>query len=362
MGMARADSAMAKGALLTARQFENPTVGVSYSRSTPQEHYAVDLPLDYPWLRRDRVGSAEAGYAAARIRLKLERAASAYEVDAGYTEALSTAQRARLSALTARDADSVLTLAKHRHDAGDGSELDVQLAIVNAGQLANDAARDHLDAQSALLALQAMIGLAADSVRVVLTDTLEPGTMRAATAAAPLLAVAAAEEDLVAADRALALARGLLWPAPSVSLGFESRDPGGTENQALPTIGISFPLPILNKNTGAVAQAQAARDRAAAARLAAQIGATQQAAKASREATAARARLDRSAQLLRAADRVAALALVAFREGAAALPSVLEAQRSARAAMTQYVNDLAATRTANALLQFATLTVNDTIP
>jgi cobalt-zinc-cadmium efflux system outer membrane protein len=176
------------------------------------------------------------------------------------------------------------------------------------------------------------------------------------------LAVAAAEEDVVAAERSLALARGLMWPAPSLSLGFESHDPGGTENQALPTIGFSFPLPVLHKNAGAVAQAQAARDRAAAALLLARIGASQQASKALREATAAQSRLNRSAQLLSAAERVAALSLVAFREGAAALPSVLEAQRSARTAMTQYVNDLAAARTAAALLQFATLTVNDTIP
>ncbi len=362
MGLARADSAMARGALLTARQFENPTLGLSYSRSTPQEHYSVDLPLDYPWLRRDRIGGAEAGYAAARIRLKLERAAAAFEVDAGYTEALAAAKRARLSALTSHDADSVLTLAKLRRDAGDGSELDVQLAIVNAGQLANDAERDQLDAQTSLLALQAAIGMAADSARVTLTDTLESGTTRAAPGGATLLAVAAAEEDVVAAERSLALARGLMWPAPSLSLGFESHDPGGTENQALPTIGFSFPLPVLHKNAGAVAQAQAARDRAAAALLLARIGASQQASKALREATAAQSRLNRSVQLLSAAERVAALSLVAFREGAAALPSVLEAQRSARTAMTQYVNDLAAARTAAALLQFATLTVNDTIP
>jgi cobalt-zinc-cadmium efflux system outer membrane protein len=361
LGMARADSAFARGTLLGARQFENPTVGLSYSRSTPQEHYAVDLPLDYPWLRRDRIGSAAAGFTAARYRLQLERAAAGFEVDAGYTEALAAARRARLSAQTARDADSVLTLARFRRDAGDGTELDVQLAIVNAGQLTNDAQRDQLDALSALLALQGAIGMAADSVRIALTDTLEAGVLGDAPAGT-LLAVGAAEEDVKSAERSLALAKGLVWPAPSLSLGFESRDPGGTENQALPTIGFSFPLPLLNRNAGAVAQAQAVRDRVVAALTFARIGAVQQAAKARREATAARARLDRSAQLLGAAERVAALALVAFREGAAGLPSVLEAQRSARTAMTQYVTDLAAARTAAALLRFATLTVNDTIP
>jgi hypothetical protein len=53
-------------------------------------------------------------------------------------------------------------------------------------------------------------------------------------------------------------------------------------------------------------------------------------------------RVDRDHELLTLADRVVKGSLAAFAEGATALPSVLEAQRSARDALGQYVDDLAA--------------------
>ena len=41
------------------------------------------------------------------------------------------------------------------------------------------------------------------------------------------------------------------------------------------------------------------------------------------------------------ANRVAALSLTAYREGASSLPNVLEAQRNARDVLAQYIDDLA---------------------
>ena len=78
--------------------------------------------------------------------------------------------------------------------------------------------------------------------------------------------------------------------------------------------------------------------------------------RAERGLAVARERLQRSGRLVGAANRVAALSLLAYQEGAAALPSVLEAQRTARAALTQYFEDLAATRNAAGLLRLLTLT------
>ncbi len=53
----------------------------------------------------------------------------------------------------------------------------------------------------------------------------------------------------------------------------------------------------------------------------------------------ARERLARSERLRDGCKPVEALSLIAYREGASALPSVLEAQRSARETLSQYVND-----------------------
>src|ERR1035437_72079 len=192
---ARADSTAAHAGLSIASQFENPIFGLSYSKSVPQQHFALDVPLDYPWLRKARVGAAAAGLGAARFRFEFERAAVAFEADTAYTHALAEAKRAEFSRRTARDADSVLTLARVRRDAGDGSELDLQLASVSLGQLANAASRDSLDVVAAILSLQALMGVPSDSLSIVLADTLDAGGVVGITPAGTQLLVAAAEEE-----------------------------------------------------------------------------------------------------------------------------------------------------------------------
>ena len=65
-----------------------------------------------------------------------------FDVEVAYTLALAAQERARVSRRTADDADSLLMMARARRDAGDASELDVLLATMAAGQLANSALSD----------------------------------------------------------------------------------------------------------------------------------------------------------------------------------------------------------------------------
>ncbi len=359
---ARADSTAAHAGLSIASQFENPILSLTYSKSVPQQHFIMDVPLDYPWLRRARVGAATAGLGAARYRFDFERAAATFEADTAYTNALAAAKRAAFSRSTARDADSVLTLARLRRDAGDGSELDVQLALVSFGQLENAAARDSLDAVAAVLAVQALMGEPSETPAIALADTLDAGTGAGDTPAGSQLLVAAAEEDLRQADQALTLEKRLLFGAPSLTVGWEQRDPTGQEPGTLPTVGIALPLPLFNQNRGTILLAQSQRDRAAAALELARFEGAQQAARARRELTLALDRLRRSAQLVASANNVARLSLIAYREGASALPNVLEAQRIARETLAQYVDDVAAARNAAGIVHLLTLTAHRTDP
>jgi hypothetical protein len=80
-------------------------------------------------------------------------------------------------------------------------------------------------------------------------------------------------------------------------------------------------------------------------------------ARARRERVAALARVHRDEQLVTGALRVSQLALVAYREGAAALPSVLEAARNAREALARYLDDVAAALTADAALRWLSATM-----
>jgi outer membrane protein, heavy metal efflux system len=358
IAFARADSTSAHAGLTIARQFENPILALTYSKAVPQEHFVMDVPLDYPWIRNARVGAAASGMGAARYRFDFNRAAISFEAETAYTAALAAARRAGYSRSTAREADSVLTLARLRRDAGDGSELDVQLAVVSAGQVANAAARDSLDALAALLDVQALMGLPSNEPTVTLADSLDSGASLAEPQAGTQLLVAAAEEDLQSADQVLTLERRLLFAAPSLTIGWETKDPTGAEPGTLPTVGIALPLPLFNQNRGTILLAQAQRDRADAALSVARLEGAQQVARARRELALARDRLARSERLVTAANRVEALSLIAYREGASALASVLEAQRIARETLSQYVNDVAAARNAAGILHLLTLTAH----
>ena len=79
-------------------------------------------------------------------------------------------------------------------------------------------------------------------------------------------------------------------------------------------------------------------------------------ARARRELAAAQLRVERDRRLLASAQRVASMSLTAYAEGAAGLPTVHEAQRSARDAVARYLDDLATAQTAAAYLRMHTLT------
>ncbi|MDQ6829470.1 MAG: TolC family protein, partial [Gemmatimonadota bacterium] len=202
--------------LLSARAIPNPTLVASYSKSTPQYHAALEIPLDYLTLRPLRVSAALSAADAAHYRLAFERAAVRLDVDTLYTRASAQRARAALSKRNAIDADSLLTVARVRRDAGDASTLDVELARVNAGQAENAAASDSLAAIATLLDLQATLGLPATEITIGLADSLTVPSVDSLTrlASAPMpplagtpLSVAAAERDLRAAELALSLER-----------------------------------------------------------------------------------------------------------------------------------------------------------
>jgi cobalt-zinc-cadmium efflux system outer membrane protein len=234
------------------------------------------------------------------------------------------------------------------------SELDVRLAEINAGQMANAAADDSLASVGTVLAVQLAMGLAADSQTIVLADALEPplDTAPPAAAAGEPLLVAAAAAQLRSEERNLSLAHRNVFPAPSFQVGVEFGDPGQTGS--LPTFGLALPIPLFHRNGGEVAQARAARARAQAELDLARREQTAELERARRTYAVATARVTRDRALLAGADQVAAMSLQAYREGAVPLANVLEAQRLAREALGRYVDDMTAANDAADLLRLLT--------
>lgn len=363
LGLARADTTLAAAQLLVARALPNPTLAASYSKATPQYHVSADLPFDAPGLRSARVRAAQAGRSAAQFRFLSERAAAALDADTAYTRAVAALARLALSQRNAQDADSLRRIAIARRDAGDASDLEVELATINAGQQANTLAGDSLTFLSTVLDLQGVMGLPTNEPALLPTDSLgAPPSVaerdRAGIVVAAPLGVAAAQASLASAQLAATVERRSLWAGPSLTAGFETGDPTGDERGVLPTIGIAIPLPLLNRNRGPIAVAEAARERAQAELTLAQVQSRIEVARARRELASAQARVTRDRILVASATRVAALALTGYREGASPLATVLEAQRSARDVLAQVIDDLANAWIAVAELRALTLTTD----
>ena len=373
--LARADTAAARAALITARALPNPSVAATYSKSPPQKHLLLDIPVDLPWSRGPRVGAAAATARAARLRFASERAMAMMEVDTTYTMALAAQARLRLSRTTARDADELRAMTVARRDAGDASDLDVDLATIIAGQQSNVATADSSTYLSTVLTVQMLMGIAADSTAITLADSLLPAprdenrllqetdsmtTGASRSSMAPVISgaaarIAAAEATLEAAELAMARERRSVIGAPSLQAGVEWGEPGTDKaNRTLPLIGVSIPLPLLNRNQGPIAQAQAERDRARADLAVTRLLVRQRVIDRLRERESLRERIARDRDLVLRAERVASKSLVAYREGASALPAVLEARRSAREVMGQYITDTAALLTVESELRALT--------
>src|SRR6266566_3833001 len=291
VALGRADTTAALGAARAARAFPNPTVSGSYSKDTPNYHALGELPLDLPWLRRE---------------------------------------------------------------VGDVSELDVRLAAVNAGQLANVAADDSLAALAALVSLQLQMGLTGGEATIVLVDSLRVPSDSAVRESPVLLPVVAAEASLRSAERSLAFARRSRF-APNIQFGFDTGDPASTTpHQLLPVVGFSLPFPLFNFGRGDVLRAAAERDRALAELDLTRRETGAAVARARRELVAARDRLRRTAGLVESANRVVVMSLQAYSEGAVPLASVLEAQRNAREILARYIDDLATADAAARALKLLT--------
>jgi cobalt-zinc-cadmium efflux system outer membrane protein len=351
LALARADTAVARAELRSARTYQNPVLSASHSRAVPRYHAILDIPIDYPWLRGARIGAAAASRDASLYRLAFEQAGVRYDAETTYARALSTVERARISRGDALDADSLLGIARRRRDAGDASELEVRLAAISAGQLENAAAGDSLASVLALLDLQRLMGLPADTVTISLADTLAIPPVVHATSVVATLPVRAARADLLSAQRSLTFQRRGRFGVPTIQAGLEGGDPTGTEPGVLPLFGISLPLPLLNQSGAAVelAEANLARARAQVSVATLEVGAAL--ARAERELAVTVERARRDAALLESAAEVARMSLAAYQEGAAGLASVLEAQRNARAVRLQYVDDMAVAQVASAAVR-----------
>ncbi len=355
IAVARADSAAARAQVRVAHAFPNPTFVYDYTTDPPHNHLIPEQPLEYPWVRAARIRAASTGASAAAYLLAAERAAVRHDVEISYTQAAAAHEIAGLSRRNVAEAEELVRIATARRNAGDAAELDVLLAGVTAQQARNTYLTDSLTEITSLLDLQALMGLQAERVEIGLADSLDmlptpaPGpSVPGGGAGFPAVPtrLAAAQAEVTSQQATLAETRLGRFPAPALRAGVEWSAPD--EKGALPAVGLSFPLPLWNRSGGEVAAAKAAVTRAQASLALAELETQSAIARADRQRALARDKVARDRVMVRDAGRVAELSLTAYHEGAYPLASVLEAQRSARDALRQFVQDLAEARAAEA--------------
>lgn len=361
--LAGSDTLAAAANALSARLFPDPVASIGYTESFPRYHAELSIPLDLPWIRSARKAAAESNRAGSQLRLAFARVAAQLDADTAYTAALAAHALLALSRRNTRDADSLLGIALFRNKEGDASLLDVELARVFAGQQANAYAADSLAAESTLLTLQASMGMADGEIAISLSDTLRrPPPDRASADTSPVLPIAAGEADVTTAELAAKAQRASWMLEPTLTAGIETNDPGGTENRILPLVGLALPLPLLNRNRGNVAIAEAEVQHARALLAAIRVESGSAIGRAQRAVQMILAQLTRDERMTVTTEHVSSMSLTAYREGAATLASVLEAQRMARDVRAQHIADLAAAWTARSVLMLLTETAAPRVP
>lgn len=278
---ARSGVALAEAQRIVAREFPNPTLSASSARididnnsnATPAGNglwdrsydsiLAVNQLFEIGGKRAARQASAAAGWASARAKLADARRL----LDAGVTKAYVAAALADANARTLLESTGYLRkeaeLARIRFRAGDLSRSDLDQIEIAAEQ-------DELNAKTAVatalqqrIAVEVLLGHAHPRGDWTAGDTLD--TLARLPAAAPL-AGGAERSDLVAARAALQqteadlrLQKAVRVPDPTVLLQYEHAPPDQPNTVGL---GVSFPLPLWNRNGGAIRAARAAQVQA----------------------------------------------------------------------------------------------------
>lgn len=297
-----------------------------------------EFPIAGRILRQKDVARVDVALAQAEVEDAERRLAGEVAGDVYQLLILDRQMQAR-DRLMAAD-QRLLKTAQARYKAAEVSELDVNTASIDLQRLAQE--RALLESQhGALLAkLNPLVGRPAEAPLVLdeppppLTAIDSPGALQAkALAARPDLRIAVLEADRAGAEKKLAEAKR--WEDWSVGVGLQQdrQFVDGAPSQPIDRslgVNLSIPLPLWNRNQGAIAAAQASADQAKARIEALKLAITGEVVAAQRELAGLLQILTRNEQeLLPAADRNVALAQKGYAQGLVSLLEVVQAQRQA---------------------------------
>jgi cobalt-zinc-cadmium efflux system outer membrane protein len=344
LALGAAETRVAEGQAVQAAARLNPSLGLMVENAAGSGPYkdfnsaettlSIEQPLELGGKRAARTSAAQADVVAAQARATLGHADFAHDLALAYANAEAAQQRR----VIARDSvDLAQADAKAAHLLVDnGKEAQVRAIQADAGLATAraDLAAAQAEAEAFLGRLSALTGSPETYAAVTggLLDAV-PATSPTGPAFSPAVAAARAERD--AAERRVALERTRRVPDLAVSFGVRQFQ---SDDSTAAVFGISAPLPLFDRNRGAVAAATA-NAQAAQARLAmAQAEQDSDRRAATAQAVAASQMLEASGQAESAASEAYRLARIGYDAGRLPLSEVLAARRDLIAARGRAVD------------------------
>ncbi|HET7500305.1 MAG TPA: TolC family protein [Kofleriaceae bacterium] len=295
-----------------------------------QENLGLDIPILIGGQRGQRARTADARVAARRAEVDLEQARAELEIRRRFVALLAAQDKLAALGAALDDATAVRAIVAGRQQAGAKSPYDLERTDLALAALASKRAEAATEQAAASAALAEAVGIAGWQPRAA--GAFRP-TDDAAPAAAPVAAPATPGNDHpelvagLAAEAAArseeALAHAEAVPTPSLQVqGFGTTDPQGI---AL-TVGVAIPLPVFDRNQGAVARARAQQRAAELDHRATGVELTAELVRATalertRRAAVAQFEADAIARL----PRIRAMAEASYRSGQGSLVELLDA-------------------------------------
>lgn len=364
--IAEAQVTAALAQLRVAREYPNPTLGLSTAKiSTDGVPESTSLGNGLLSRSYDSIASlsqlilvgkrgliqdgARAGVRSAEFQRDDARRLLLQGVTQAYAAALAALKQADVLADSAAKLRREADIAAHRLRAGDMSASDKAQLEIAADQDELGAESERAVAKTAVVTLEILLGEPSPSGSTALADTLDdwvrripPDLEQAPIGSRP--DIAAAEASLSQADANVRLQMRQRIPDVTASVQYERNPPAQPDTVG---VGLSLPLPIWDRFDGEILAAKAAREQSQAQldKVRIQAAADVAAARVAYHEASQRARryeeslAPKSAEVLRSVS-------YAFERGGAALLDLLEAERNdnaIRVACVQAKADAAST-------------------
>ena len=344
---ARKNAEAAEGAVRQAGTLRNPVLNATledFRQETRTTTATVDVPLELGGKRAARVTAAERARDVAQAEVAHAQAQVRGTVIGAYFQALVAQERARIAGSSVELARRGADVAAKRVAAGKVSPVEETRAGVD---LAN-AQLESVEADSELQAARQGLATAMGDVEprfaeVAVGAAGVPGRPALPQLLARLDAAPALQAGRMEVERRRALLeveRTRARPDLTLSVGAK-RDNELGRTQAV--VGVSVPLPFVDRNEGAIYEASRLAERASDEAEATRLRLASEVQQASGRLAAARTTASTlQGTVLPAALHAYQTALTGFEAGKFSFIEVLDAQRSLLAARSRYLNSLAA--------------------